>query len=159
MREHQDDAGVLDRIFGFFLTWMQEKATGLFLVATANRINVLPAEMIRKGRFDQVFFLDLPECDERREILEIHLSRRGVDPAGIGLDFLAARMEGWTGAEIEQAVIAALIAARLADEPLSDKYLYPLLQQFVPLSRTMKEQVDLLRSWAFSRALRATARK
>jgi ATP-dependent 26S proteasome regulatory subunit len=157
-REHQDEAGVLDRIFGFFLTWMQEKAAGLFVVATANRIDVLPGEIIRKGRFDQIFFIDLPEIDERREILQIHLSRRGVDPASIGLEFLASRMEGWTGAEIEQAVIASLIAARLADEPLADKHLYPTLRQFVPLSRTMKEQVELLRSWAYTRALRATAR-
>ncbi len=153
-REHQDEAGVLDRIFGFFLTWMQEKAPGLFVVATANRIDVLPAEIIRKGRFDQIFFLDLPERDERLEILKIHYSHRGVDPACMNLDWAAKRMEGWTGAEIEQAVVSSLIAARVANEPLTDEHLWPLLRQFVPLSKTMKEQVGAIRSWAFDRALR-----
>ena len=158
-REHQDESGVLDRIFGFFLTWMQEKAPGLFVVATANRIDLLPAEIIRKGRFDQVFFLDLPERDERLEIFKIHLSRRGVDPDGMGLDWVVKCTEGWTGAEIEQAVVTSLIAARLANEPLTDKHLVSSLQQFVPLSRTMKEQVGSIRSWAFDRALRASAKK
>lgn len=158
-RHHQDDTGVLDRIFGFFLTWMQEKPTGLFVAATANRIDLLPAEMIRKGRFDQVFFIDLPEKDERREIFKIHLSRRGVDPSTVSLDVIADRTEGWTGAEIEQSVIAALVAARLAGEPVTDKYLLPSLRQIVPLSKTMKEQVNALRSWAFDRAVHASAKK
>jgi SpoVK/Ycf46/Vps4 family AAA+-type ATPase len=158
-REHHDEAGVLDRIFGFFLTWMQEKAPGLFVVATANRIDLLPAEIIRKGRFDQVFFVDLPEVDERLEIFKIHLSRRGVDPAGIELKWVADHTEGWTGAEIEQVVVASLIAARLANEPLSDDHLYRSMRQFVPLSKTMKEQVGALRAWAFDRALRASAKQ
>jgi ATP-dependent 26S proteasome regulatory subunit len=158
-REHHDEMGVLDRIFGFFLTWMQEKAPGLFVVATANRIDLLPAEMIRKGRFDQVFFIDLPDQDERLEIFKIHLARRGLDPKGVDLDRIAERAEGWTGAEIEQAVVAALIAARIANEPVSDKYLYPALRQIVPLSRTMKEQVSHIRSWAYDRAIRASSRK
>jgi hypothetical protein len=102
-RHHQDNSGVLDRIFGFFLTWMQEKPAGLFVAATANRIDLLPAEMIRKGRFDQVFFIDLPDRDERLEIFKIHLSHRGVDPSTLRLDLIAERTEGWTGAEIEQA--------------------------------------------------------
>jgi SpoVK/Ycf46/Vps4 family AAA+-type ATPase len=158
-REHHDESGVLDRIFGFFLTWMQEKAPGLFVVATANRIDLLPAEIIRKGRFDQIFFLDLPDLEERLEIFKIHLTRRGVDPAGIALDWVNARMEGWTGAEIEQVVITSLITARLANEPLTDDHLYRTVRQFVPLSKTMKEQVSALRSWAFDRALRASAKK
>jgi ATP-dependent 26S proteasome regulatory subunit len=158
-RHHQDGTGVLDRIFGFFLTWMQEKPTGLFVAATANRIDLLPAEMIRKGRFDQVFFIDLPDRDERREIFKIHLSRRGVDPSTLSLDLIAERTDGWTGAEIEQAVIAALISARLAKETLTDKYMLPSLRQIVPLSKTMKEQVNELRSWAFDRAVHASARK
>jgi SpoVK/Ycf46/Vps4 family AAA+-type ATPase len=158
-REHQDASGVLDRIFGFFLTWMQEKAPGLFVVATANRIDILPAEMIRKGRFDQVFFIDLPDRDERLEIFKIHMSRRGLDVAGMELGWIADRTEGWTGAEIEQAVIAALVAARLDNEPVSDKHLYPLLRQIVPLSKTMKEQVGHIRSWAYDRAIRASSKK
>jgi ATP-dependent 26S proteasome regulatory subunit len=158
-REHQDASGVLDRIFGFFLTWMQEKAPGLFVVATANRIDILPAEMIRKGRFDQVFFVDLPDRDERLEIFKIHMSRRGLDVSKLELGWIADRTEGWTGAEIEQAVIAALVAARLDNEPVSDKHLYPLLRQIVPLSKTMKEQVGHIRSWAYDRAIRASSKK
>ncbi len=158
-RHHQDSTGVLDRIFGFFLTWMQEKPAGLFVAATANRIDLLPAEMIRKGRFDQVFFIDLPDRDERLDIFRIHLARRGVDPSTLSLDLIADRTEGWTGAEIEQAVIAALVSARLAKEPLTDKYMLPSLRQIVPLSKTMKEQVSHIRSWAFDRAVHASARK
>jgi ATP-dependent 26S proteasome regulatory subunit len=158
-REHQDASGVLDRIFGFFLTWMQEKAPGLFVVATANRIDILPAEMIRKGRFDQVFFVDLPDRDERLDIFKIHMTRRGLDVSKLELGWIADRTEGWTGAEIEQAVIAALVAARLDKEAVSDKHLYPLLRQIVPLSKTMKEQVGHIRSWAYDRAIRASSKK
>jgi len=158
-RHHQDSTGVLDRIFGVFLTWMQEKPAGLFVAATANRIDLLPAEMIRKGRFDQVFFIDLPDRDERLDIFRIHLARRGVDPATLSLELIADRTEGWTGAEIEQAVIAALVSARLAKEPVTDKYILPSLRQIVPLSKTMKEQVSHIRSWAFDRAVHASARK
>ncbi len=158
-REHQDGSGVLDRIFGFFLTWMQEKTPGLFVVATANRIDVLPAEMIRKGRFDQVFFVDLPDREDRLEIFKIHISRRGLDGTGLDLGGFADRTDGWTGAEIEQAVVGAIIAARLENEPVSDKYLYPMLYEIVPLSKTMKEQVSHIRSWAFTRAVRASTKK
>ena len=90
--------------------------------------------MIRKGRFDQVFFIDLPDHDERLDILRIHLSRRGLDPSTLELNWVADRTEGWTGAEIEQAVITSMISARIANEPLTDKYLYPSLRQIVPLS-------------------------
>lgn len=158
-RQHQDNTGSLDRIFGFFLTWMQEKPTGLFVAATANRIDLLPAEMIRKGRFDQVFFLDLPNQEERHQIFEIHLKKRQIEPSLLSLDLVASRTEGWTGAEIEQCVISALVAARLANETLTDKYLLPSLNQIVPLSKTMKEQVQHIRSWAFDRAVNATSRK
>jgi len=158
-RHHRDDTGVLDRIFGFFLTWMQEKPAGLFVAATANRVALLPAEMIRKGRFDQVFFIDLPDHDERLEIFKIHLSHRGVDPSTVRLDLLADRTDGWTGAEIEQAVIAALVSARLAKETVTDEHMFPALRQIVPLSKTMREQVSHIRSWAFDRAVHASARK
>ncbi|MBN1505575.1 MAG: hypothetical protein JW955_01945, partial [Sedimentisphaerales bacterium] len=143
----------------FFLTWMQEKPAGLFVAATANRVDLLPAEMIRKGRFDQVFFIDLPDHDERLEIFKIHLSHRGVDPSTLRLDLLADRTDGWTGAEIEQAVIAALVSARLAKETVTDEHMFPALRQIVPLSKTMREQVSHIRSWAFDRAVHASARK
>ncbi|HPD29913.1 MAG TPA: AAA family ATPase [Phycisphaerae bacterium] len=158
-RHQQDETGALNRIFGFFLTWMQEKPAGLFVAATANRIDLLPAEMIRKGRFDQVFFIDLPDYDERLEIFKIHLSRRGVDPSTLRLDLIAERTEGWTGAEIEQAVIAALVSARLAKETVTDEHLFPALRQIVPLAKTMREQINHIRSWAFDRAVHASARK
>jgi len=157
-RAHADSSGVLDRIFGYFLTWMQEKPTGLFVAATANRIDLLPAEMIRKGRFDQVFFIDLPEKEERLEILRIHLQRRSVQPDSLPLDLMANRTEGWTGAEIEQFVVSALTAARLDNQPLSDTHLYDALKEIVPLSRTMKEQVAAIRGWAFERAVRASSK-
>jgi ATP-dependent 26S proteasome regulatory subunit len=157
--EHQDSSGVLDRIFGYFLTWMQEKPAGLFVAATANRIDLLPAEMIRKGRFDQVFFIDLPDKDERIEIFRIHLARRGVDPDTLSMELIAQRTEGWTGAEIEQCVISALTTARINNEALTDKYMLPALREIVPLSKTMKEQVAHIRSWAFDRAVRASSKK
>jgi SpoVK/Ycf46/Vps4 family AAA+-type ATPase len=152
-------AGEQGRIFAFFLTWMQEKVRGLFVAATANRIDLLPAEMIRKGRFDQVFFIDLPDRDERLEVFKIHLAHRGVDPSKLRLDLIAERTDGWTGAEIEQAVIAALVSARLAKEPVTDDHLFPALHQIVPLSKTMREQVSHIRSWAFDRAVHASARR
>lgn len=157
-RHHQDNSGVLDRIFGYFLTWMQEKPKGLFVAATANRIDLLPAEMIRKGRFDQVFFIDLPDKEERLEILKIHLQRRRVDLSGLPLELIVARMEGWTGAEIEQFVVSAMTAARIANQPLNDQYLFDSLREIVPLSRTMKEQVAAIRTWAFDRAVRASSK-
>ena len=110
-----ESGGEQGRIFAFFLTWMQEKTRGLFVAATANRIDLLPAEMIRKGRFDEVFFVDLPMEDEQIEIFKIHLSRRGVDAAGFNLAQLTQFTIGWTGAEIEQCVVSAMTKARLAD--------------------------------------------
>ncbi|NLX21765.1 MAG: AAA family ATPase [Phycisphaerae bacterium] len=157
-RQHQDSSGVLDRIFGYFLTWMQEKPLGLFVAATANRIDLLPAEMIRKGRFDQVFFIDLPDYQERMEIFRIHLQRRQVVVQELTLELATVRTEGWTGAEIEQAVISALTAARLNGEPLTDKYLLPALNEIVPLSKTMQEQVKHIRAWASDRAVCASSK-
>lgn len=154
-----DSGGEQGRIFAFFLTWMQEKARGLFVAATANRIDLLPAEMIRKGRFDEVFFVDLPIEDERIEIFKIHLTRRGVDCAAFDLDQLREFTVGWTGAEIEQCVVSALTQARLADRALTGQDLVLVAVKIVPLSRTMKEQINHIRSWAFERAVSASPRK
>jgi SpoVK/Ycf46/Vps4 family AAA+-type ATPase len=151
--------GESGRIFGFFLTWMQEKARGLFVAATANRIDLLPAEMIRKGRFDEVFFVDLPLDDERLEVVRVHLKRRGVDPSGFDLEPLKKFTKGWTGAEIEQAVVSAITTARLQDRDLKDTDLLNATAGIVPLSKTMKEQVDAIRNWAFDRAVRASPRE
>jgi len=149
----------LGRIFAFFLTWMQEKARGLFVAATANRIDLLPAEMIRKGRFDEVFFIDLPTDDERAEIFAIHLHKRGIDPAALQLHRLKRITQGWTGAEIEQCVVSALTAVKLQDKTISFEDLHRAAQNVIPLSKTMREQVDHIRSWAYDRAVRASPRE
>ncbi len=151
-----DSGGEQGRIFAFFLTWMQEKARGLFVAATANRIDLLPAEMIRKGRFDEVFFVDLPLDAERLEIFKIHLNRRGVDAARYDIEPLVKLTTGWTGAEIEQCVISAITQAKLADREVVDRDLISIAVKIVPLSRTMKEQILHIRSWAFERAVRAS---
>ena len=153
-----ESSGEQGRIFAFFLTWMQEKSRGLFVAATANRIDLLPAEMIRKGRFDEVFFVDLPLDDERIDIFKIHLSRRGIDPARFNLAQLTEFTIGWTGAEIEQCVVSALTKAKLADRDIDEDDLLSVAVSIVPLSRTMKEQINHIRSWAFERAVRASPR-
>jgi len=147
------------RIFAFFLTWMQEKARGLFVAATANRIDLLPAEMIRKGRFDEVFFIDLPTEDERIEVFRIHLQKRGVDPAPLQLYRLKKITQGWTGAEIEQCVVSALTQVHLKNKTLAFEDLHQVAVSVIPLSKTMREQVDHIRSWAYDRAVRASPRE
>jgi hypothetical protein len=151
-----ESSGEQGRIFAFFLTWMQEKARGLFVAATANRIDLLPAEMIRKGRFDEVFFVDLPTEAERIEIFKIHLRRRGVDPAAFDLTQLNSFTNGWAGSEIEQCVVSAITKARLADREVTEEDLVGLAAKQVPLSRTMHEQINHIRAWAFERAVRAS---
>ena len=154
-----ESGGEQGRIFAFFLTWMQEKARGLFVAATANRIDLLPAEMIRKGRFDEVFFVDLPLEEERTEIFKIHLARRGVDPAQFHLEALKQFTNGWSGAEVEQCVVSALTRARLEDREVTEDDLIQIAARLVPLSRTMKEQIDHISRWAFERAVRASPRR
>jgi SpoVK/Ycf46/Vps4 family AAA+-type ATPase len=149
----------LGRIFAFFLTWMQEKGRGLFVAATANRIDLLPAEMIRKGRFDEVFFIDLPNEEERVEIFRIHLRKRGIDPEALEVTRLRRITQGWTGAEIEQCVISALTNVRLENKSMSFEELHRAALNVIPLSKTMREQVEHIRSWAYDRAVRASARE
>jgi len=151
-----DAGGQQGRIFAFFLTWMQEKEPGLFVAATANRIDLLPAEMIRKGRFDEVFFVDLPHDEERIAIFQVHLTRRGVDSSGFNFAQLMDFTRGWTGAEIEQCVISALTRARLADREATESDLVNAAVGGIPLSRAMKEQINHIRQWAFQRAVRAS---
>jgi SpoVK/Ycf46/Vps4 family AAA+-type ATPase len=151
-----ESGGEQGRIFAFFLTWMQEKTRGLFVAATANRIDLLPAEMIRKGRFDEVFFVDLPLAQEQVEIFRIHLTRRGIDISGFDLEQLPQFTVGWTGAEIEQCVVSAITRARLEDRQIVEHDLISIAAKSVPLSRTMKEQISHIRNWAFERAMRAS---
>jgi SpoVK/Ycf46/Vps4 family AAA+-type ATPase len=153
-----ESGGEQGRMFAFFLTWMQEKTRGLFVAATANRIDLLPAEMIRKGRFDEVFFVDLPLDDERVEIFKIHLERRGIEPSRFNLDELKQFTIGWAGAEVEQCVVSAITKARIEGREITEQDLIKIAANTVPLSRTMKEQIDHIRAWAFERAVRASPR-
>ncbi|HEX8701219.1 MAG TPA: AAA family ATPase [Myxococcaceae bacterium] len=145
------DSGVSARVFGTLLTWLQEKTAPVFVVATANRIDGLPPELLRKGRFDEIFFIDLPEQAERREIFRIHLKRRRRDPAGYDLDALAAMTEGFSGAEIEQVVIAGLYEAFAESAELGQQHMVRTLRDTFPLSVTMRDEIARLREWAKGR--------
>jgi len=147
------------RILGYFLTWMQEHTSEIFIAATANRIDLLPAELLRRGRFDQIFFLDLPSRKEREEIFRIHLTRRGNDPAAFNLPQLSQITKGWSGSEIEQAIISAMVEAFNADRPLNEDDLFVIFGSSVPMSTTMEEQIKKIRSWAHNRAVRASSEK
>ncbi len=153
---HEGQTGALTRIFSSFLTWMQEHRAEVFVAATANRINLLPAEIIRKGRFDQVFFVDLPNQEERKAILDIHLRRQGMNPADYDLILLSSATRGWNGAEIEQAVISARITAHAKGVVPTQSDLLRTFGTIIPLSKTMSEQLKAIRSWAKTRALPAT---
>jgi SpoVK/Ycf46/Vps4 family AAA+-type ATPase len=142
-------------VLGSLLTWMAEHRTRVFLVATANDVQALPPELIRKGRFDETFFVDLPEPLQRHRIFEIHLQRRGQAPAAFDLERLSQASEGFSGAEIEQAIVSALYAAHAANEPLADRHLAAELEQTRPLSVLMAEKVQALRRWAGPRTVAA----
>lgn len=146
-------------VFSSFLTWMQEKPPMIFVAATANRINALPAEVIRKGRFDQVFFVDLPTPGEREAIFDIHLRRFGADPADFDLELLSIATRGWNGAEIEEAVKAARIDAYQVSRPFVMADVTRNTATMVPLSKTMHEQMKRIRGWAYGRAALASAEK
>lgn len=148
-----NDGGTSRRMLATLLTWMAEKKQAVFLVATANDIEQLPPELVRKGRFDEIFFVDLPKAAVRRSIFEIHMVKRGVDSKQFDLDLLAAECEGFSGAEIEQAVVAAMYAARAADKPLTAGLISTELKTTRPLSVTMAEKINYLREWASDRAV------
>jgi SpoVK/Ycf46/Vps4 family AAA+-type ATPase len=154
---HEGESGSLTRIFSTFLTWMQEHRADVFVAATANRIHLLPAEILRKGRFDQVFFVDLPTEEERKEILSIHMDRNRIDPSGYDLILLASATRAWNGAEIEQAVASARITAHARGTEPTQNDMLAAFGKTIPLSRTMEEQLKQIRSWARTRALPATS--
>jgi ATP-dependent 26S proteasome regulatory subunit len=153
------DGGTTARVFGSFLTWLSEKTAPVFVVATANDISQLPPELLRKGRLDELFFVDLPTAEERQEIFAIHLARRGRDPQQFELEALAACSDHFSGAEIEQAVISALYDVFYARNELTTAHLLEALRQSVPLARTMDEQINRLRSWAVGRARQASGER
>lgn len=149
------DGGLSRRMFGALLTWMQEHRQPVFVVATANDIEALPPELLRKGRFDEIFFVDLPGTEARRAIFEIHLRRRGLEPEGFDLAELAAHSEGFSGAEIEQAVVSARHEARAAKREVDTEALVRQIEASPPLSVTMAERVMELRAWAEGRCVPA----
>lgn len=145
------------RVFADFLVWLQEKRAPVFVAATANEVESLPPELVRRGRFDEVFFVDLPAAKERAEILAIHLAQRGRDPRGFPLAELSRALDHFSGAELEQVVISALFRAFAAGRDLSIEDLRFAVGEVVPLATMYEEKVQALRLWAEQRARRASA--
>ena len=147
------ETGTTQRVLGTFLTWMAEKQSQVFVVATANDISALPPELVRKGRFDEIFFVDLPDAKVRASILAIHLTSRDQRLGDFDVTALAEAMNGFSGAEIEQAVVAAFYAAHSKQEPLASAHILHEAQQTRPLSIVMQEQIAALRQWAGGRTV------
>jgi ATP-dependent 26S proteasome regulatory subunit len=150
------DAGVSSRLLASFLSWMQDRKVPVFVAATCNNVAVLPPELIRKGRFDELFFVDLPNQTERKQIFSIQLAKRKRNPAEFDLERVAAAAKGYSGAEIDAAVQTALYAAYSEKTPLSTQLLIDALAQTVPLSTTRAEEIQALREWARTRAVQAS---
>ena len=153
------DGGTTARVVGTLLTWLQEKRAPVFVVATANRIELLPPELLRKGRFDEIFFVDLPSWEARKEILRIHLQKKERDVAQFDLDQLARDSVGYSGAELEEAVREGLFEAYAAAKQLRTEHIGEALRATYPLSKTMRDQIDQLRRWAQVRARQASSAK
>ncbi|MCH2209993.1 MAG: AAA family ATPase [Fuerstiella sp.] len=149
------DGGLSQRMFGTLLSWMQDHREPIFMVATANDISALPPELMRKGRFDEVFFIDLPPTDARRQIFSIHLQRRNRDPADFDLDQLADSSKDLTGSEIEHAIISGLFHAFSEDRQVTTEDVLKAIAETHPLSSLMAEKIDQLRSWAKNRCVLA----
>lgn len=148
-----DDDGLSRRVLGTFLTWMAERRKPVFIVATANDILRLPPELVRKGRFDEIFFVDLPSPANRRDIFDIHLRKRSLDHKSFDLDALVAATEGFSGAEIEQVIVSAMYAAHAQSRTINSAALLAEIQQTRPLSVVMAEKVAATREWAASRTV------
>jgi SpoVK/Ycf46/Vps4 family AAA+-type ATPase len=149
----RDDDGLSRRVLGTLLTWLAERKKPVFIVATANDITGLPPEMVRKGRFDEIFFVDLPTPENRREILAIHLQKRGLDPKEFDLNQLAEATDGFSGSEIEQAIVSARYVARANGNDLTQEELLAEIRQTRPLSVVMAEKIGELRQWADGRTV------
>lgn len=147
------DGGVTARVFSTILTWMQEKTAPVFVVATANNIDLLPHELLRKGRFDEIFFVDLPDKEERRNIFKIHINKKGINPSNLITDLLIEKTEGYNGAEIAECVNEAMFTAYIEnpDSPqLLAKHLQDAVEKTIPLSITMPHQMERLKKFAAS---------
>jgi SpoVK/Ycf46/Vps4 family AAA+-type ATPase len=151
------DGGTTSRVLGTFLTWMQEKAKPVFVVATANDISQLPPELLRKGRVDEVFFVDLPTEKEREAIIKIHLQKKKRNPDDFDIAKLAKKSKGFSGAELEEVVKEALFQAFDKGREVRDEDILEATEKTFPLSRTMHETIDKMRKWAKSRAVAASS--
>lgn len=149
------DSGVSTRIFGTFLSWMQERKGDVFIFATANDVSELPPEFLRKGRFDEIFFVDLPDPESRKVIFEIHLNKREKDPSYFDLDRLVELSKGFSGSEIEQVVVSSLYTAFSEDKELTTETIADEISKTSPLSVTMAERVYSLREWSQERTVSA----
>lgn len=152
------DGGTTSRVFASFITWLQEKTSPVFVIATANNVSALPPELLRKGRFDEIFFCDLPGAEDRRSIIDIHLRKKRRDPSQFDLDKLVEATMDFSGAELEQVVIASLYDAFDTGNDLSTDGLLTTLRDIVPLAITMREQIEAMREWARTRARPAASR-
>ncbi|WP_018527184.1 AAA family ATPase [Alkalispirochaeta alkalica] len=150
------DSGTSARVFGTFLTWLQEKKSAVFVVATSNDISALPPELLRKGRFDEIFYIDLPNRAEREEIFRIHLEKRKRDPQNFSLDLLSRQTTGYSGSEIEEVVISSLYDAFDKHQDISTEGLQSAASSMIPLSQTMGDRISEIREWAKLRARRAS---
>lgn len=150
-----EDNGTSQRVLGTLLTWMSENERPVFIVATANDIESLPPELIRKGRMDEIFFVDLPNADTRKSILGIHLQNREIDPGGINLNKIVDASDGFSGAELEQVVVSAYYLADAANQKVATEHLLQEIRQTRPLSVVMAEKVNQLRHWAKGRTVSA----
>ena len=149
------DAGLSQRLLATLLTWMQDRESGVFLAATSNNITILPPEMLRKGRFDEIFFVDLPGVASRTALFALHIRKRGRDAAGFDLAKLAGASKGFSGAEIEQVIAAGLYTAFGLKQQLSTEILMAEIAATQPLSVTRAEEITAIRGWAKSRAVPA----
>jgi len=150
-----NDGGTSQRVLATLLTWLAEKTCSVFMVATANNIDSLPPELIRKGRFDEIFFVDLPRHSVRKNIFEIHLKRRELDPAVFNIGDLAKITKGFSGAEIEQAIVSAFYASHADGNVVNDKAIVKAIEKTKPLSIVMAEPIERLRQWAKDRTVSA----
>jgi SpoVK/Ycf46/Vps4 family AAA+-type ATPase len=149
------DGGTAHRVLGMLLTWMAENRQPVFLVATANDVRALPPELVRKGRLDEIFFVDLPGPEARARILDIHFRKRRLDPQQFDLAALASISEGFSGAELEQAVVAALYIAHAQRVALTTAHVAAEVQRTRPLAVVMAERIAALRTWAAERTVPA----
>jgi len=152
------DSGTTQRVFGSFITWLQEKSSPVFVIATANDVSQLPPELLRKGRFDEIFFVDLPDEAERARIIDIHIQRKRRNPANFDIERIVKATQGFSGSEIEQTIISALFDAFEREEgrDIDTEGILNSAREIIPLSYTAKEKIDFLREWARSRARRAS---